>query len=124
MGNVERLPYRDNSMDMIICTDVLEHVFDLYKTLQEINRVIKPGGHIVLRVPQNEDMSGYLHPNYPFEYVHLRMFSESSLCLYCTKVFKMKYLESKNSYQVVADYKWKRFLGLPVYVTKKTMGGY
>lgn len=122
MGNVENLPYTDNSMDMIICTDVLEHVFDLYRTLLEINRVIKPDGYIILRVPQNEEMSPYLDPNYPFEYVHLRMFSESSLRLYCTKVFDMEYLESKNSYEVFEGYAYKNFAWIPDKITEIIRG--
>lgn len=100
MGNVEDLPYEDGSMDMVICTDVLEHVFDLYKTLSEINRVVKKGGYIILRVPQDEDLRPYLEPSYPFEYVHMRVFSKSSLEIYCTKVFKMKFLQAQNTYRL------------------------
>lgn len=120
MGNVEDLPYKDGSMDLVVCTDVLEHVFDLYKTISEINRVVKAGGYIILRVPQDEDLSPYLDPSYPFEYVHLRMFSKSSLELYCTKVFKMKYLQAKNSYGIV-EKEYKKFLFFPPIVSKTIM---
>lgn len=124
MGNVEKLPYCDETFDMVICTDVLEHVFDLHKTLLEINRVVKAGGYIILRVPQNEDLNQYLQPSYPFEYVHLRMFSKSSLELYCTKVFKMKFLQAKDTYEALASIKLRRFLGIfPVLFTKIALKG-
>ncbi len=47
----EDLPLPDRSMDMIFSHEVLEHVEDDYKAVAEMARVIKPGGHIVLFVP-------------------------------------------------------------------------
>ncbi|MBD0343518.1 MAG: 3-demethylubiquinone-9 3-O-methyltransferase [Coleofasciculus sp. Co-bin14] len=43
-GFAENLPYHDNTFDMVICVDVLEHVADIKTTLLEINRVLKPEG--------------------------------------------------------------------------------
>ncbi len=43
-GFAEKLPYENNTFDIVICVDVLEHVADIQKTLLEINRVLKPGG--------------------------------------------------------------------------------
>jgi len=40
----EFLPFADVSFDVVTCVDVLEHVSDLHQTLQEIHRVLKPGG--------------------------------------------------------------------------------
>jgi 2-polyprenyl-6-hydroxyphenyl methylase/3-demethylubiquinone-9 3-methyltransferase len=40
----ENLPYEDNSFDVAICVDVLEHVRNLKQTISEIYRVLKPGG--------------------------------------------------------------------------------
>jgi 2-polyprenyl-6-hydroxyphenyl methylase/3-demethylubiquinone-9 3-methyltransferase len=44
VGVGEALPYGDGSFDAVVCVDVLEHVSDLNKTIQEIARVLKPGG--------------------------------------------------------------------------------
>lgn len=41
---MEELPYGDNSMDVVFCCDVLEHVHDPAKVISEISRVLKPGG--------------------------------------------------------------------------------
>lgn len=43
-GTGEKLPFPDNSFDMISCCDVLEHVADLDLVMQETARVLKPGG--------------------------------------------------------------------------------
>ena len=40
----ERLPLPDQSMDHVVCVDVLEHVGDLGQVLDEIRRVLRPGG--------------------------------------------------------------------------------
>lgn len=45
------LKFSDSQFDSILCTQVLEHVFEHDKMIQEILRVLKPGGHIILTVP-------------------------------------------------------------------------
>ncbi len=44
IGVGEDLPYEDGAFDAAVCVDVLEHVADLKKTIEEIARVLKPGG--------------------------------------------------------------------------------
>jgi 2-polyprenyl-6-hydroxyphenyl methylase/3-demethylubiquinone-9 3-methyltransferase len=43
-GVGENLPFESNSFDVVLCCDVLEHVQDLPKVIDEISRVIKTGG--------------------------------------------------------------------------------
>jgi SAM-dependent methyltransferase len=45
------LKFESNNFDSILCTQVMEHVYDHHTMLKEIFRVLKPGGHIVLTVP-------------------------------------------------------------------------
>ncbi|RZK10488.1 MAG: class I SAM-dependent methyltransferase [Flavobacterium sp.] len=45
----------DDSYDLLIAIDVLEHVYDDKKALEEINRVLRPGGITVLSVPQKDN---------------------------------------------------------------------
>jgi SAM-dependent methyltransferase len=45
------LKFNDAQFDTILCTQVLEHVFEHDKMMKEIFRVMKPGGHIILTVP-------------------------------------------------------------------------
>jgi 2-polyprenyl-6-hydroxyphenyl methylase / 3-demethylubiquinone-9 3-methyltransferase len=46
-GVSEALPFADGSFSVIVSLDVLEHVGDLKKTIQEIARVLAPGGVFV-----------------------------------------------------------------------------
>jgi 2-polyprenyl-6-hydroxyphenyl methylase/3-demethylubiquinone-9 3-methyltransferase len=44
VGVGEALPYTEAQFDAVVCVDVLEHVEDLGKVLEEVARVLKPGG--------------------------------------------------------------------------------
>lgn len=46
-----RFPFEDAVFDSILCNQVLEHVFNPDEFLGEINRVLKPGGKLLLTVP-------------------------------------------------------------------------
>ena len=45
------LPYKDNTFDAVICSDVIEHLFDPGFLLSEIYRVLRPNGQLVLTTP-------------------------------------------------------------------------
>ena len=47
------LPFEDNSYDIILCNHVLEHIPDDTKAMQELYRVMKPGGYGILQIPQD-----------------------------------------------------------------------
>jgi methanethiol S-methyltransferase len=44
VGTGEALPLADGSMDYVVCVDVLEHVADLGEVINEVRRVLRPGG--------------------------------------------------------------------------------
>lgn len=46
-----RFPFGCNVFDSILCNQVLEHVFHPDLFLSEINRVLKPGGRLLITVP-------------------------------------------------------------------------
>jgi SAM-dependent methyltransferase len=41
----------DNSVDFILCTEVIEHIADLNTTFSEFHRILKPNGHVCLTCP-------------------------------------------------------------------------
>jgi len=47
------LPFEDNSFDIIFCNHVLEHIVDDKKAMQELYRVLKPGGFGIFQIPQD-----------------------------------------------------------------------
>ena len=54
----EAIPVADNTFDLVLCNEVLEHVTDDRRTVEEMLRVLKPGGRMVIFVPNR---------GYPFE---------------------------------------------------------
>ena len=92
-ARAEELPYAENFFDAVICTDVLEHVIDLNKVLSLVTRTLKPGGLLIIRVPDKEDLSSYLAPGYPYDLAHIRAFDEASLRLLLCRVYPFDYME-------------------------------
>lgn len=47
------LPFADNAFDVILCNHVLEHIPDDTKAMQELYRILKPGGWGIFQIPQD-----------------------------------------------------------------------
>ena len=76
------LPFADNTFDAVICSEVLEHVPVVDKVLKEINRVLRPGGRLVISVPRRwpEQICWYLSADYHLQLGgHLRIFRLADL---------------------------------------------
>jgi SAM-dependent methyltransferase len=52
-ADICNLPFKDNEFDIILCNHVLEHIPDDTKAMQELYRVLKPGGFGVFQIPQD-----------------------------------------------------------------------
>ncbi|MDI5893609.1 class I SAM-dependent methyltransferase [Flavobacterium algoritolerans] len=52
-ADICNLPFEDNQYDVILCNHVLEHIPDDTKAMQELYRVLKPGGMAILQIPQD-----------------------------------------------------------------------
>jgi methionine biosynthesis protein MetW len=88
------LPFADGSFDVAVCIEVLEHLFAPQKTLSEIRRVLRPGGRVVVTVPNIAHWRNRLDlavlgrfnprgdsrsPTEPWRDPHLRFFTLGSL---------------------------------------------
>jgi len=52
-ADICNLPFQNESYDVIFCNHVLEHIPDDTKAMQELYRVLKPGGMAILQIPQD-----------------------------------------------------------------------
>ena len=51
VSNAINLPFPEASFDIVICTEVIEHVSEARQLVEEINRVLKEGGKLILSTP-------------------------------------------------------------------------
>jgi SAM-dependent methyltransferase len=52
-ADICNLPFADNTYDIILCNHVLEHIPDDTKAMNELYRVMKPGGFGIFQIPQD-----------------------------------------------------------------------
>ncbi|ROR98823.1 methyltransferase family protein [Sinobacterium caligoides] len=79
VANALQLPFADNTFDKVICSEVLEHIPDWEGALDEIRRVLKPGGNFCASVPRAwpEKVCWHFSDEYhAMEGGHLRIFDE------------------------------------------------
>jgi 2-polyprenyl-3-methyl-5-hydroxy-6-metoxy-1,4-benzoquinol methylase len=51
-ADIVHLPYGDGSFDVVVSSEVLEHIHDGKAAVRELVRVLKPGGDLVVTVPR------------------------------------------------------------------------
>lgn len=104
----EELPFDDATFDVVFSHEVLEHVDDDQKAIEEATRVLKPGGHIVIFAPNRlfpfETHGFYLGKRY--------VFGNIPLTNYLPNCLRNKLAPHVRAY-TAGDLK-KLFEGLPV----------
>ena len=64
-GSVFGLPFADNSFQVVVCSQVIEHIPDTEAAVGELLRVLKPGGKLILGTP---DYAGWQWPTIEWIY--------------------------------------------------------
>jgi len=65
-------PWADNSIDEILMDNVLEHLDDVIKIMEELHRILKPGARLRINVPYFKSNSAFTDPT------HRHFFTENS----------------------------------------------
>lgn len=73
-GSALQLPLLTESLETVLCTQVLEHLPDPKQAVQEMYRVLKKGGHLILTAP----MVWELHAE-PFDYFRFTRYGLETL---------------------------------------------
>lgn len=74
-GSANRLPYPNQSFDLILFLDVLEHIQDHQKAINEAKRVLIKGGRIIITAPALK----FIWSDHDRKQYHFRRYSVSEL---------------------------------------------
>ena len=95
--NAEHAPYpfNDQSFDGIVCSELLEHLFNPHTVIEECHRILKTNGTMILTVPNfnsidniiNRHLQVVYNPNNMMSVEHIRHYTLSSI----TKLVKGKF---------------------------------
>ncbi len=85
--DLNRFPYpvEDESFDIVVCEHVLEHLRDVVRVMEELHRVLTPGGRVWVRVPHFSSLNANTDPT------HTRRFSSRSLDYFCVGTALSRY---------------------------------
>ena len=111
-GSAYSLPFQNNSLDLIVCSEVLEHLHHYNDAVKEIHRVLKPGGKFYASVPASwpEKICWALSKDYQNQPGgHLRIFNQSKLVSEISDA-GFKFLSSDRFHSIHAPYWWIRCL--------------
>lgn len=74
----DRIPLADHSVDCVILTEVLEHIYRPWHALREMHRLLKEGGHLIGSVPFSIGQHEVPYDYYRYTYYSLdRLFRET-----------------------------------------------
>jgi len=111
-GSAYSLPFCDDSFDLVVCSEVLEHLHDYKDAIKEINRVLKPGGQFLASVPAEfpEKICWLLSEAYQNQPGgHLRIFKKNELIKEIAE-HNFSFESSQRFHSIHSAYWWLRCL--------------
>ncbi|MBF0099668.1 MAG: class I SAM-dependent methyltransferase [Desulfobacterales bacterium] len=114
-ADITHLPFKDHTFDMVICSEVLEHIADDNQAACELIRVLKPGCILVISVPRYYPECICWKLSYAYFHSpggHIRIYTQQSIIsLFKTKGLTLTHVHYAHSFHT--PYWWlKCLLGL------------
>jgi SAM-dependent methyltransferase len=67
-ADLRELPFETDSFDLVVCFEVIEHVEEHDRVIDELRRVLRPGGTLLISSP-NRDVYPPGNPHHVYEFV-------------------------------------------------------
>jgi len=64
IDDAKNMSFKNNTFDLAICIDIIEHIDDDEKVISEISRVLKTGGQVIISIPNKDFPITYDPINY------------------------------------------------------------
>ncbi|MCP3944213.1 MAG: class I SAM-dependent methyltransferase [Desulfobacteraceae bacterium] len=110
--DITALPFKDNSFDIVICSEVLEHIPDDTKAMAELVRIVRPGKILAVSVPRfwSEKICWLLSDEYfNADMGHVRIYKKKAL-IQKIKTLGPVYLGSHFAHSIHTPYWWLKCL--------------
>jgi len=110
--DVTALPFKNNSLDLVICSEVLEHIPDDARAISELVRILKPGKILAVSVPRfwPERICWILSPEYSrIPMGHVRIYKKTAL-IRTIEAFGVDFLFSHYAHSLHAPFWWLKCL--------------
>lgn len=104
VGSLLRLPFPEGAFDAVLSINVLEHVTEPLRVMQEMARVLKPGGALHLMVPQSVRLHYPPHDYYRYTEFGLRHLVEQA-------GLEIEELQPEGGYWLLMGYQLTRATG-------------
>lgn len=107
-ADITNLPFRDDYFDLVLCSEVMEHIPDDSKAAKEILRVLKPGHNLVVSVPRfwPEKICWALSDEYfNANQGHVRIYKKKPLVNLIERC-GAKYLTAHHAHSIHSPYWW------------------
>ncbi len=89
-------PFKDNTFDLIYCFDILEHLDDIIKVMEELYRISKPGAKIIIGTPHFSSHNTYT------DLTHKRAFAVRSFDFFTNEESSIiKYSHQKAQFRII-----------------------
>ena len=64
--NLNKFPYpfKENTFELIYADNVIEHLDDVCKIMQELHRILQPKGKLIIKVPHFSSHDAWAHPQH------------------------------------------------------------
>jgi 2-polyprenyl-3-methyl-5-hydroxy-6-metoxy-1,4-benzoquinol methylase len=65
-GDAEQLAFTSNTFDIVVASEMVEHLWNPSNFLDEVYRVLKPNGHLIIETPEGQKSLRYDDHKYYF----------------------------------------------------------
>lgn len=124
----EELPFKDNTFDLVICNQVLEHLKNYKKVIDDLIRTTKNQGYIAVGIPNLAHLINRIYLLFGIQPMcihldssHVRSFTHRSFVNMISSLEKVKFIDCKGSLMypfplIVGKFLARHFIGLSGYI--------
>jgi len=96
LGPITDIPAEDASYDLVLCSEVLEHTVDPGRAIEELARILNPGGRLILTTP-------FAYPLHEEPYDFFRL-TPNAICILAERcgLHRLKFEQTGNELEVIA----------------------